>query len=128
EAPGSFPVEHRTALSGRVYGCDECQVVCPPNKLEDRRDPSPPATEADEAWVDLVAMLDMDDAALLARFERWYVPRRQARYLRRNALVALGNVGDGDDPEVRRVVAAARADRDPIVREHADWAAAHLGL
>jgi epoxyqueuosine reductase len=128
EAPGSFPVEHRAALGGRVYGCDECQVVCPANKLKDRRHPPPPAAEADEAWVGLVAMLDMDDAALLARFERWYVPRRQARYLRRNALVALGNVGDPADPGVRRVVAAARADGDPIVREHADWAAARLQL
>src|SRR5205814_9339582 len=61
DLPGPFPVEHRQALGGRVYGCDECQVVCPPNRLEDRRHPPPPATMADEAWVDLVAMLDMDD-------------------------------------------------------------------
>jgi len=126
EAPGSFPVEFREALGGRVYGCDDCQEACPPNRAAERRDPPPPAAEDAEPWVDLVAMLDSDDAALLARFGRWYVPRRQARYLRRNALIALGNVGDPSDPEVRRVVAAAQADPDPVVSEHADWAAARL--
>lgn len=64
---------------------------------------------------------------LLARFERWYVPRRQARYLRRNALVALGNVGDGHDPGVARVLAAALGHPDPIVSEHAECAALRLG-
>ena len=73
------------------------------------------------------ALADVPDAELLARFERWYVPRRQARYLRRNALVALGNVGDGDDPAVERVLGQALADPDPIVREHAEWAAVRLG-
>ena len=46
-------------------------------------------------WVDVVAMLELDDAALLARFGRWYIAGRDPRYLRRNALVVLGNVGDG---------------------------------
>ena len=137
EAPGSFPVEFREALGGRVYGCDDCQEACPPNRAADRRDPvsaaaprTAPAhgTAPDEPWVDLVAMLDMSDDELLRRFERWYIPRRQARYLRRNALVALGNVGDGDDAEVCRVVAAAQQDSDAVVREHADWAATRLRL
>ena len=128
EAPGPFPVEFREALGGRVYGCDDCQEACPPNRAADRHDPPPAAAGQGEPWVDLVAMLDMADDELLRRFERWYVPRRQARYLRRNALLALGNVGDASDPEVRRVVAAALADPDPIVSEHAEWAARRLGL
>lgn len=127
EAPGSFPVEYREALGGRVYGCDDCQEVCPPNRAADRR-AAPPAAEDDaEPWVSLVELLDLEDAALSARFARWYVPHRQARYLRRNALVALGNVGDGADPEVERVLRRAVADPDPIVAEHATWAAARLG-
>lgn len=126
EAPGSFPVELREALGGRVYGCDDCQEVCPPNRLEDRRNPPEPARPTDEAWVELVEVLETPDEELLARFERWYVPRRQARYLRRNALVALGNVGDGASPAVERVLRRALADDDPMVREHAEWAAARL--
>lgn len=128
EAPGAFPVEHRVALGGRIYGCDDCQEACPPNKAADRREPPPPAEPDAEPWVSLVELLDLDDAALLERFARWYVPQRDPRYVRRNALVALGNVGDGADPEVQRVVGAALASGDALLREHAAWAAECLGL
>jgi len=127
EAPGTFPVEFREALGGRVYGCDDCQEVCPPNRANDLRHPPPPAHPGDEAWVDLVEMLDAGDEALLDRFGRWYVPRRQPRYLRRNALVALGNVSDGSNAEVARVLGRYLADPDPMLREHAGWAATRLG-
>jgi epoxyqueuosine reductase len=126
EAPGSFPQQYREALGGRIYGCDDCQEACPPNRAVDRHAPAPPAGPDDEAEVDLVELLDADDAALLARFGRWYIPRRQARYLRRNALVAIGNVADPADADVQRVVGTAQSSPDPIVKEHADWAAARL--
>jgi HEAT repeat protein len=47
--------------------------------------------------------------------------------LRRNALLALGNVGDAESSEVCRALRRALADPDPIVRGHAVWAAARLG-
>ena len=43
----------------------------------------------------LLALLDDDDAVVLGWAGRWYIPRREVRYVRRNALVVLGNVGDG---------------------------------
>ena len=128
EAPGSFPVEWREALGDRLYGCDECQEVCPPNRVEDRRDPPPLADDGDEAWVPVLDVLAATDDELLDRFGRWYIPRRQPRYLRRNALVVLGNVGDGCDPAVVAAVERYRADPDPLLREHAEWAAQRLGL
>jgi epoxyqueuosine reductase len=128
EAPGDFPVEHRDALGGRIYGCDDCQDVCPPNKAADRRTPPPPAEDDAEPWVSLVELLDTPDDELLARYTRWYVPRRDPRYLRRNALVALGNVGDPTDSGTRRVLGEAMGSDDPLLREHATWAAARLGL
>ena len=54
-------------------------------------------------------------------------PRRQPRYLRRNALVVLGNVGDGADPEVEAALRRALVDPDPMLRSHAAWAAERLG-
>ncbi|HEX2065133.1 MAG TPA: 4Fe-4S double cluster binding domain-containing protein [Acidimicrobiales bacterium] len=126
EAPGSFPVEFREALGGRVYGCDDCQEVCPPNRAEERRAPAA-SLPGDEAWVDLVEMLEATDEELLDRFGRWYVPQRQARFLRRNALVALGNVGDGSDPRVASALARALDGDDALLREHAEWAARRLG-
>jgi epoxyqueuosine reductase len=77
--------------------------------------------------VPVLDLLAATDDELLDRHGRWYVPRRQARYLRRNALVVLGNVGDPRDPRVRAALEAALADPDPLLRAHAVWAARRLG-
>lgn len=127
EAPGDFPLEYREALGGRIYGCDSCQEVCPPNRANDRRRPPPPAPPGAEPWVDLVEVLALTDQEILERFGRWYIPERQPRYVRRNALVALGNVGDAAAPEVRAALIQGLADPDPMLRSHARWAAERLG-
>jgi epoxyqueuosine reductase len=137
QAEGVFPVEHRVALGDRLYGCDDCQEVCPPSRSgrdglaparsSARSGPAPPSDGPGD-WADVVALLDADDATLLARFGRWYIPRREPRYLRRNALIVLGNSGTPDHPQVRRVLVQALADADPLVRAHAVWAARRLGL
>ena len=91
---GSFPVEFRTALGGRIYGCDDCQKVCPVNRTADRRHPPPPPEAGQRGrGRTCSALLDASDAELLAAHGRWYIAGRDPRYLRRNALVALGNVG-----------------------------------
>ena len=128
QATGPFPTEYREALGGRIYGCDDCQEVCPPNRVAARR-PSAHATADgdDEPCVSLVELLEADDDDLLERYGRWYIPQRDPRYLRRNALVALGNVGDGRDPDVERVLSRALATGDELIREHATWAAERLG-
>jgi hypothetical protein len=61
------------------------------------------------------------------RYARWYIPRREPRYLRRNALLVLANTADGRDAGVEAALVRALADADPIVRGHAVWAAARLG-
>ncbi len=127
EAPGWFPTAYRASLGGRIYGCDACQEACPPNRAAERHHPSPSADPDDQPQVDLVEMLDCSDSELLERFGRWYIPRRQARYLRRNALVALGNVGDGNDARVVAALEKALFHPDPVVRGHAVWASAELG-
>lgn len=128
EAPGDFPVEHRAALGGRIYGCDACQEACPVNRLADRRHAPPLPEPGEEPWIDLVELLEAEDHDLMSRFGRWYIPARQPRYLRRNALVALGNVGRPGDRRVRRVVRSFLDQDDPMLRAHARWAADRLGI
>ena len=129
QQPGSFPVEFREALGDRLYGCDDCQEVCPPSVRLGRRHVVELHDEPDvQAWVDVLDLLDADDATLLERHGRWYVAERDPVFWRRNALVVLGNIGDPTDERTRRTLARYRSDPDPLLREHADWAAARLGL
>lgn len=126
QSPGVFPREFRVALGARIYGCDDCQTSCPPNMLADRR-VQPEATSGVSS-VAIEDLLELDDDALLARFGAWYIPRREARYLRRNALIVLGNIGDGADDRVRALIARFVRREDEIERSHAIWAADRLGF
>jgi epoxyqueuosine reductase len=127
QKPGLFPRELRGALGDRIYGCDDCQDVCPVNTRSSRRVDAPAAAAGEQAWVPLIELLTLDDAELLRRHGRWYIPERDPRWVRRNALVALGNVGDPADPSVAATLAVALAGGDAILRAHAVWAARRLG-
>jgi len=123
QAPASIPEPYRAELADQVYGCDICQDVCPWNRgIEKRRQATAPAADA-EPHVSLVEWLEREGGDLRARYDRLYVPRNDARYLRRNALVALGNSGG---PEHRTAAARYLDDPDPMLREHAEWAVARL--
>jgi epoxyqueuosine reductase len=93
--------------------------VCPPNARFGRAEP---AEAGADAVVDLLEMLEVDDARLLARHGRWYIPGRDPRWLRRNALVALGNVADAGDEQAVAVLTRYRAGHDTKIAEHANWA------
>ena len=121
QAPGDFPDAFREALDDRIYGCDDCQDVCPVNRRSAAAG-SPPLEGDAQPRVDLIALLRADDATLLADHGRWYIPERDPRYLRRNALVALGNRGGRDDLEVRAVLAEYREGDDALLARHAAWA------
>ena len=123
QASGPIPEDYREELGVQVYGCDICQDVCPWNRgIEKRR--AGEAVPADaEPHVSLVDWLAADAEDLVARYDRLFVPRKDPRYLRRNALIVLGNVGSPEDAELAERFAAAP---DPIVREHARWAARRL--
>jgi len=131
QRPGVFPPEFRVALGNRIYGCDECQTVCPPTVRFERRAPSN-QNDHIQAWVPLIDLLDADDSAVLDRYGRWYLADRNPIWLRRNALIALGNCADAADgaagASVRRVLHHYLGHAEPILRAHAVWAAARLGL
>jgi len=123
QAPGPIPGEYRAALGAQAYGCDICQDVCPWNRGVEKRRASEEPPPGAEPTVDLVEWLTAHGDALVRRYDRLYVPRNDPRYLRRNALVALGNTGG---PEHRDAVAAYTDDPDPMLREHAEWALARI--
>lgn len=128
QRPGTFPVEFREALGDRLYGCDDCQEVCPPSvRLGGRHHID--LTEGDEpvqAWVDVLDLLEANDGELIERFGRWYLADRNPVWWRRNGLIVLGNIGDPGDERTRRVLAHYRSHDDELIREHAEWATAQL--
>jgi epoxyqueuosine reductase len=120
QAPGSIPDEYREHIGANVYGCDICQDVCPWNRgVEKRR----AAESAGEAHVSLVDWLRAGDRELRERYGRLYVPRNDGRLLKRNALVAAGNVGG---PAERGEVEEYARGSDARLRELAAWALARL--
>ncbi len=119
QTAGEIPDDVMEALEDRVYGCDICQDVCPWNRGVEKRRASHPLPDDAQPVVSLVDWLERDGEDLAAELDRLYVPGNDPAWLRRNALVALGNVGaDGgedlaaryfDDPEPAVRTAARRA-------------------
>jgi epoxyqueuosine reductase len=123
QAPAPIPEEYRAELGAQVYGCDICQDVCPWNRGIEKRRAGVEAPEGAEPHVSLVDWLRLDADALTRRYDRLYVPKKDARFLRRNALVALGNVGG---PEHRPLAEAFLEDTDDLLREQAEWTVARM--
>jgi epoxyqueuosine reductase len=123
QAPGPIPDEYRAELGAQVYGCDICQDVCPWNRGIEKRREGAAAPAGAEPHVSLVEWLEAGEEELRERYDRLYFPRNDVRYLRRNALVAAGNVGD---PELRDAVEPYARNGDPLLREHAEWALERL--
>jgi epoxyqueuosine reductase len=123
QAPAPIPDAYREELGAMVYGCDICQEACPWNRGVEKRRRGVVDDEARGA-VSLVDWLDRDGDDLVAELDRLYVPRKNDRWLRRNALVAAGNVGSAAlAPSVARYV----DDPDPVLSDAARWAARRLG-
>ena len=124
QKPGVFNREYRVALADRVYGCDSCQDVCPPTiRLGITTKPS-----VVRAWVPILQMLEMDDAQLLESVGQWYIADRNPMWVRRNLLIVLGNIGNASDEAVRNAIQKFCTHAEPMLRAHAIWSAARLGL
>jgi epoxyqueuosine reductase len=113
QSRGDIPIRVRRAVGGRIYGCDDCLTSCPPGSryLESM---TPKRIELTPTEV-----LEMSDSDLNVMADHWYVPGRKMRFLRRNALVALGNTGGPDGIAVAK--GYLDQDDEMLVR-HAQWA------
>ena len=124
EHRGSIPVEFRAALGNRIYGCDDCQLVCPWNRF---------AKLAREA--DFRPRHGLDAAPLVELFrwsEREFLERTEGSAIRRighemwlrNIAVALGN--SRAEPQVVAALESRRSHPSALLREHVDWALERL--
>ena len=120
ELDGAIPEELRAARGNRIYGCDDCQLVCPWNRY------AKVTAEADfrvRHGLDAPALVDLfrwSEADFLERTAGSAIRRIGYERWLRNIAVALGNA-----PASARVIAALESRRDDpgaIVREHVGWA------
>jgi epoxyqueuosine reductase len=120
EHHGSIPVELRTAMGNRIYGCDDCQLVCPWNRYA-----------RVTAEPDFRARYGLDAAPLTELFawtESQFLERTEGSAIRRigherwlrNLAVALGNAPT--TPAVISALEARSNDPSALVREHVAWA------
>jgi epoxyqueuosine reductase len=120
ELKGAIPEDLRPLIGNRIYGCDDCQQVCPWNRF------AQPTDEADFAprnGLDQATLLELfawDEAEFLERTRGSAIRRLgHARWLR-NLAVALGN--GPADPAALAALQGRRGHPDPMVREHVEWA------
>jgi epoxyqueuosine reductase len=130
ELKGSIPVELRPLIGNRVYGCDDCQLVCPWNKFAQRA-----------VLADFDARNGLDNATLVDLFgwsEEEFNRRLEGSPIRRigherwlrNIAVALGNAAQAGlkSPEIVNALMARADHPSALVREHVEWALARHGL
>jgi epoxyqueuosine reductase len=123
QAPAAVPVPYRAEMGDMVYGCDICQDVCPWNRGIERRRRGVSAAPDAEPAVSLLEWLSGDGDELVARFDRLYVPRNDPRWLRRNALIAAGNIGSSS---LRPTVERYETSDDAVLSDAARWATARM--
>jgi epoxyqueuosine reductase len=122
ELKGSIPVALRPLIGNRVYGCDDCQLVCPWNKYA--RLSSEPDFRVRHGLdaAELVALFAWSEGDFHARLAGSAIHRIGYERWSRNLAVGLGNAPSSE--RVRTVLEARADDPSPLVREHVDWALA----
>ena len=123
ELKGIIPIEFRKAIGNRIYGCDDCQIVCPWNSYAVKTD-EPAFKEVDGNFL-LTELILMDDEEFRRRFKGSPIKRIKRRGLLRNVAVALGN---SKNLLVVPFLIKALEDKEPLIRAHTVWALGELLL
>ncbi len=125
EHHGSIPEEFRAAIGNRVYGCDDCQLVCPWNKFAKTTNDADFKVRNGLDNAELVTLFGWTEHEFATRLAGSAIHRIGYERWLRNLAVGLGNA-----PSTSAIIAALAARRDDpssLVREHVAWALAEHG-
>ena len=123
EHKGPIPVEFRTAMGNRIYGCDDCLAVCPWNKFASRTAELAFAPRAALVAPLLAELALLDDTGFRTAFAGSPIKRIGRDRFVRNVLIAIGNSGDA---RLAQLVESLLGDAAPLVRGMAVWALGRL--
>jgi epoxyqueuosine reductase len=119
ELKGSIPLELRSLMGDRIFGCDDCLDACPWNRFAKTSRETAFAARRLTTEFALRDYLQLSDAEFRDLFRDSPIKRIKRRGFLRNVCVALGNVGTGDDLPA---LEGAASDPEPLIAEHARWA------
>ena len=129
EHKGPISREFRTALSNRIFGCDDCLAVCPWNKYARESHETALLPRPELTAPRLATLAALDDAAFRDMFAGTAVKRLGRTRFIRNVLIALGNSGKNSNSSDPNLVSATQPhldDPEPVVRGAAVWALSQL--
>ena len=121
ELKGVIHVEYRKAIGNRVYGCDDCQIVCPWNSYAVKTDD--PDFKQKQDMIKLIDLIQMNQKMFSKRFKGSPIKRIKRRGLLRNVAIALGNSGN---QQAIPVLIKVLNDEEPLIRAHVVWALGEL--
>ena len=122
ELRGTIPIELRPLIGNRVYGCDDCQLVCPWNRFAKLTAEGDFRARPDLAAADMVTLFAWSEAEFLKRTEGSPIRRIGHECWLRNLAVGLGNAPY--EPAIVAALEARAAHPSELVREHVAWALA----
>jgi epoxyqueuosine reductase len=120
EHEGAIPEALRPAIGNRIFGCDDCQLVCPWNKFARRTDEPDFRARNDLDTATLPQLFAWEEDEFLRRTEGSAIRRSGHERWLRNIAVALGNAPT--TPGVLAALASRQDHPSPVVREHVAWA------
>ena len=126
EHEGAIDASLRPLIGNRIFGCDDCQLVCPWNKFARRTDEPDFRARNHLDTASLAELFAWDEDEFLQRTEGSPIRRSGHRRWLRNLAVALGNAPG--TPEVIAALRARRRSGDALVNEHVEWALARHGI
>ena len=124
ELKNAIPKEFRAAIGNRIYGCDDCQAVCPWNRFARKTAEADFLPRQGLHTATLLELFDWSEREFLGRMEGSPIRRIGYQCWQRNIAVALGNSG-GDDNVIAALEAALPAASE-MVAEHIAWALKRL--
>lgn len=124
EHAGPIPEPLRPLMGNRIYGCDDCQLICPWNKFARPAALSDFDARAGFADAPLAALFAWSEAEFLRRTEGGPIRRIGHERWLRNIAVALGNALRAGDASAAAALATRQHDPSALVREHVAWALA----
>ena len=123
EHAGTIPLELRRLIGNRIYGCDDCQLICPWNRFAKRSSLPDFDPRAGLAGAQLVQLFGWDEAGFLHHTEGSAIRRIGHERWLRNIAVALGNaLRVAPDPVLEDALRQRALDDSALVREHVQWA------